>query len=64
MPDIQDIMRQVKQNQLRLKRIVSENIQKQKKQLERYQRSYAFRYPVKLVEQKEQELDHILCLVD
>ena len=36
-PDIQDIMRQVKQNQLRLKRIVSENIQKQKKQLERYQ---------------------------
>ncbi|KMK76997.1 exodeoxyribonuclease VII large subunit [Alkalihalobacillus pseudalcaliphilus] len=59
-PDIQDIMRQVKQNQLRLKRIVSENIQKQKKQLERYQRSYAFRYPVKLVEQKEQELDHLL----
>ncbi|WEG15872.1 exodeoxyribonuclease VII large subunit [Alkalihalophilus pseudofirmus] len=56
-PDVAELLhsRQVLHN--RLKRQMKLKIEEHQEQLKRLKRSYAFRYPLQLIRQKEQELD-------
>jgi exodeoxyribonuclease VII large subunit len=56
-PDVADLLhsRQVLHN--RLKRQMKLKVEEHQEQLKRLKRSYAFRYPLQLIRQKEQELD-------
>ncbi|MBM7097280.1 exodeoxyribonuclease VII large subunit [Bacillus sp. H-16] len=59
-PDQRELKEKTAQYRTRLIRSLTEQVEGQKKQLERYNQSYAFRYPGKLIEQKEQELDRMM----
>ncbi|WP_088104729.1 exodeoxyribonuclease VII large subunit [Halalkalibacter urbisdiaboli] len=56
-PDLDTLQQQVSSLRKRLVRTVKGQVDDHKRQLNRYQRSYAFRYPEQLVQQKEQQLD-------
>ncbi len=62
-PDHRELRERVTQLKLRLTRYTTERIQATKDRLDRINQSYAFRYPGKLVEQKEQELDRLIELL-
>ncbi|TYR82459.1 exodeoxyribonuclease VII large subunit [Priestia megaterium] len=59
-PHMTEITERITQRNIRLMRSMNERIQRSKRQLEKSQKSYAFRYPQKLVEQKEQQLDRLM----
>lgn len=59
-PDYRDLVTHIQALNQRLRRSLQEQMQKEKVRLERISRSYAFRYPKQLVEQKEQQLDQLL----
>ncbi|NJP37633.1 exodeoxyribonuclease VII large subunit [Alkalicoccus luteus] len=56
-PDIQDMRAFVMERHTRLLRAVKLKIDRKQEQLKALDRSYAFQYPRRLLEQKEQELD-------
>ncbi|MGG0483536.1 exodeoxyribonuclease VII large subunit [Priestia aryabhattai] len=59
-PHISEITERLTQRNIRLLRSMKEMLQSSSRRLERSQKSYAFRYPQKLVEQKEQQLDQLM----
>jgi exodeoxyribonuclease VII large subunit len=59
-PHITELMERISQRKLRLMRAMKEKIAAESDRLSRLQKSYAFRYPEKLYEQKEQQLDSLL----
>lgn len=59
-PHIEELRERIQQRQLRLTRAISDHIKSMRNELNRYQRSYAFKYPTQLVKQKEQELDRLI----
>ncbi|WP_054708471.1 exodeoxyribonuclease VII large subunit [Bacillus sp. JCM 19041] len=59
-PDYRDLLTQTQALNQRMRRSLHERLQKEQVRLERISRSYAFRYPKQLVEQKEQQLDQLL----
>ncbi|WP_078391682.1 exodeoxyribonuclease VII large subunit [Shouchella patagoniensis] len=59
-PDYRELVTHIQALNQRLRRNLQEQMQKEKVRLERISRSYAFRYPKQLVEQKEQQLDQLL----
>ncbi|MED1561484.1 exodeoxyribonuclease VII large subunit [Alkalihalobacillus alcalophilus ATCC 27647 = CGMCC 1.3604] len=59
-PDLKDLFIHIQQYKQRLMRQMNERVQLERKQLERLNRSYAFRYPAQLIRQKEQELDGLM----
>ncbi|WP_026689321.1 exodeoxyribonuclease VII large subunit [Alteribacter aurantiacus] len=59
-PDQRELKEKVALFKARLLRQMSEQVESNKSKLERYNQSYAFRYPGKLIEQKEQELDKLM----
>ncbi len=59
-PHIEELKERIQQRQLRLTRAVSEHVKSMRADLNRLQRSYAFKYPTQLVKQKEQELDRLI----
>ncbi|MDT2045518.1 exodeoxyribonuclease VII large subunit [Priestia aryabhattai] len=59
-PSIAEISERISQRNIRLLRAMNEKIQHSKRRLEKSQKSYAFRYPQKLIEQKEQQLDRVI----
>jgi len=58
-PHIEELLERVLQRQGRLIRAIKEKFSFQKGRLERIQRSYAFRYPRRLYEQKLEQLDRL-----
>ncbi|RHW41121.1 exodeoxyribonuclease VII large subunit [Neobacillus notoginsengisoli] len=58
-PHIDELLERVLQRQGRLIRAMKEKFSFQKERLERIQRSYAFRYPRRLYEQKLEQLDRL-----
>ncbi|MED4127510.1 exodeoxyribonuclease VII large subunit [Shouchella miscanthi] len=56
-PDVREQLRQVNHYKQRLVRAMVQMAEKKRAQLQYAKRSYAFRYPRQLVEQKEQQLD-------
>ncbi|MFC4738078.1 exodeoxyribonuclease VII large subunit [Bacillus daqingensis] len=56
-PDIQDMRAFVMERHTRLLRAVKLKFDRKQEQLKALERSYAFQYPQRLLEQKEQELD-------
>jgi exodeoxyribonuclease VII large subunit len=59
-PHLTEVMERVEQRKIRMMRAMREMTAFQRERLHRAQKSYAFRYPVKLCEQKEQELDKLI----
>jgi exodeoxyribonuclease VII large subunit len=59
-PHITELMERISQRKLRLMRAMKEKIAAESDRLSRLQKSYVFRYPEKLYEQKEQQLDSLL----
>ncbi|KYG30951.1 exodeoxyribonuclease VII large subunit [Alkalihalobacillus trypoxylicola] len=59
-PDKKELLHRIEQLQNRMMRKVNEQLFSQKRALERIERSYAFKYPAQLIQQKEQELDTLL----
>lgn len=56
-PDIQEMRAFVSERHARLLRIMNQYASQAKERLNRLESSYAFRYPQKLIEEKEQQLD-------
>lgn len=56
-PNRLDLVERTRALQQRLSMVMRERVKQEKRQLERLQKSYAFRYPAQLIRQKEQELD-------
>ncbi|MDQ0208959.1 exodeoxyribonuclease VII large subunit [Alkalicoccobacillus murimartini] len=56
-PNRVDLLQKVAAQKQRLLLVMREQMKREKRQLERLQKSYAFRYPAQLIRQKEQELD-------
>lgn len=59
-PEKKEMLEKVKQWQHRLARVIREQINHRRDKLYQLQRSYAFRYPARLLQQKEQELDRLI----
>ncbi|WP_413379815.1 exodeoxyribonuclease VII large subunit [Alkalihalobacillus sp. 1P02AB] len=59
-PDLKDLFIHIHQYKQRLMRQMNERVQLERRQLDRHNRSYAFRYPAQLIRQKEQELDGLM----
>ncbi|WP_349407735.1 exodeoxyribonuclease VII large subunit [Pseudalkalibacillus sp. SCS-8] len=59
-PHIDELKERILQRRVRLSRAITENVKTMRNTLNRYQRSYAFKYPTQLVKQKEQELDRLI----
>ncbi|WP_110111273.1 exodeoxyribonuclease VII large subunit [Bacillus sp. CGMCC 1.16541] len=59
-PHILEVKERLNQRNIRMSRAIKEMMTLQNKRLERLKQSYAFRYPKKLVEQKEQQLDQLM----
>ncbi|MCF6137849.1 exodeoxyribonuclease VII large subunit [Pseudalkalibacillus berkeleyi] len=59
-PHIVELQERITQRQLRLTRAISDHVKGSRNELNRLKRSYAFKYPMQLVKQKEQELDRLL----
>ncbi|WP_078413717.1 exodeoxyribonuclease VII large subunit [Priestia abyssalis] len=59
-PHLTEVMERIGQRKIRMMRVMREMMAFQKERLHRAQKSYAFRYPGKLCEQKEQELDKLM----
>lgn len=59
-PHLTEVMERIGQRKIRMMRVMREMMAFQKERLQRAQKSYAFRYPGKLCEQKEQELDKLM----
>ncbi|MBM7701586.1 exodeoxyribonuclease VII large subunit [Metabacillus iocasae] len=59
-PHITEVKERLSQRNIRMQRAMKEMMTLQSKRLERMKQSYAFRYPQKLVEQKEQQLDQLM----
>lgn len=62
-PNMTDIVEKVTQRDIRLFRVMNEQIQTFRKKLTTLQKSYAFKYPKKLYAQKEQQLDRVMDLL-
>ena len=58
-PHIDELMERLLQRQTRLLRAMKEKIRQEKVRLNRVQKSYAFRYPHRLYEQKLEQLDKL-----
>jgi exodeoxyribonuclease VII large subunit len=58
-PHIEDLMERILQRQTRLVRVMSEKIRFEKERFSRTQKSYAFRYPHRLYEQKLEQVDKL-----
>lgn len=58
-PNIKELIEIVNQHQHKMNRAFNENIQTKKNNLLRLQQSYAFKYPERLVKEKEQQLDKL-----
>ncbi|OZM57995.1 exodeoxyribonuclease VII large subunit [Lottiidibacillus patelloidae] len=58
-PHIAELLERINQRKTRLNRAMNERYQGEKERLLHLQRSYAFRYPKKLVAQKEEQLDRL-----
>ncbi|WLR49735.1 exodeoxyribonuclease VII large subunit [Bacillus tianshenii] len=58
-PHFEELHERLHQRQMRLVRALNEKAVSARERLQRLQKSYAFRYPEKLVAQKEQELDRL-----
>ncbi|SDN40607.1 exodeoxyribonuclease VII large subunit [Alkalicoccus daliensis] len=56
-PDIQEMRAFVSERHARLLRVMSQHASQAKERLHRLENSYAFKYPQKLIEEKEQQLD-------
>ncbi|MBO1583081.1 exodeoxyribonuclease VII large subunit [Bacillus sp. XF8] len=59
-PNILELQEKVLQRTLRLQRAMREMLHKKQEQLQTLQKSYAFRYPKQVYEQKEEQLDRTL----
>ncbi|WP_027407744.1 exodeoxyribonuclease VII large subunit [Anoxybacteroides tepidamans] len=59
-PHVAELMERLTQRKVRLLRAMKEKMTAESERLNRLQKSYAFRYPKKLYEQKEQQLDSLL----
>lgn len=59
-PEERELREKVLQWEHRLKRVMREQINRSREKLSQLERSYAFRYPSHLLQQKEQELDRLL----
>ncbi|WP_338465153.1 exodeoxyribonuclease VII large subunit [Shouchella rhizosphaerae] len=59
-PDARELMEHIGHLKKRLERSLVEQVKTRRRELERLKRSYAFRYPVQLVHQKEQQLDGLM----
>jgi exodeoxyribonuclease VII large subunit len=59
-PHVADLLERVTDRKARLIRAMKERIMQSEKKLQTLQTSYAFRYPQRLYEQKEQQLDLLL----
>ncbi|MCF6408395.1 exodeoxyribonuclease VII large subunit [Pseudalkalibacillus salsuginis] len=59
-PHIEELQERVTQRQLRLTRAITEHVKRLRNLLDNHQKSYAFRYPLQLVKQKEQDLDRTM----
>jgi len=62
-PHIEELMERVLQRQTRLLRAMKEKFRQEKVRLNRVQKSYAFRYPHRLYEQKLEQLDKLTELL-
>ncbi|OLO42839.1 exodeoxyribonuclease VII large subunit [Alkalihalophilus pseudofirmus] len=58
-PELKELIRAIDLQKLRLRRALMEKLSREKQRLSQLQKSYAFRYPQQLVDQKEQELDRL-----
>lgn len=61
-PNIDDLMERILNRKIRLMRAMKEKYNVEHKRLERLSKSYAFRYPQKLFEQKVEHLDRLVEL--
>ncbi|MBM7840299.1 exodeoxyribonuclease VII large subunit [Alkalihalobacillus xiaoxiensis] len=59
-PDYREVLNQLEAMKHRSIRSISEKLRTEQKRLETLNKSYAFRYPRQLVEQKEQQLDYLM----
>ncbi|KZZ86249.1 MULTISPECIES: exodeoxyribonuclease VII large subunit [Bacillaceae] len=59
-PHFSELLERVSVRKARLMRSMQEKITKDKERLKSFERSYAFRYPKQLYEQKEQQLDDLV----
>ncbi|MBB5325264.1 exodeoxyribonuclease VII large subunit [Anoxybacillus tepidamans] len=59
-PHVAELIERLTQRKVRLIRAMKEKMAAESERLSRLQKSYAFRYPKKLYEQKEQQLDTLL----
>ena len=59
-PDIVDMERRLMEGRSRMARAMQKRCKTYRDQLNRLQKSYAFRYPKQLVQQKQQELDRLI----
>ncbi|MCM3002421.1 exodeoxyribonuclease VII large subunit [Priestia koreensis] len=59
-PHLSEVMERLKQRNIRMMRAVRERMTASKERLKNAQKSYAFRYPQRLLEQKEQDLDRMM----
>jgi exodeoxyribonuclease VII large subunit len=59
-PHLTELLERLAQRKVRLLRAMKEKITHESERLARVQKSYAFRYPKKLYEQKEQQLDMLM----
>lgn len=59
-PNILELQEKVMQRTLRLQRAMRESVNGKQDRLQALQKSYAFRYPKQLYEQKEEQLDRVL----
>jgi exodeoxyribonuclease VII large subunit len=59
-PHLTEVMERIEQRKIRMVRAMREIMSFNKERLNRAQKSYAFRYPQKLCQQKEQELDKLI----
>jgi exodeoxyribonuclease VII large subunit len=62
-PHIEELLERVLQRQTRLMRVMNEKIRFEKGRFNRVQKSYAFRYPHRLYEQKLEQLDKLTELL-
>ncbi|WP_070120720.1 exodeoxyribonuclease VII large subunit [Bacillus marinisedimentorum] len=63
-PHLNELAERVKERQMRLFRSVKELAGNRREQLNRLQKSYAFKYPGQMLIQKEQELDRMMERLD
>lgn len=59
-PNILELQEKIMQRTLRLQRAMREHVNGKQDRLQALQKSYAFRYPKQLYEQKEEQLDRVL----